>query len=216
MRYLHQLKMPKVNSLKMDENLTKAIPEVRLRAFRAVDDPVACEKFIEGHMHVLLNFGIEKITSAKTDWMYNPAVFVFIVESLDKSKVYGGVRLHVAGGNQPLPIEEATGRLDPHVYELVAQYARTGTGEGCGLWNSREIAGYGIGSIFLSRAGIAGAAQVGVTSLFSLCAPYTVKLAENMGYRVEEAVGNKGTFYYPKLDLVATAMVHRDLTHITT
>lgn len=190
-------------------------PVVRLRAFRAIDDPKTCERFIEGHAHVLTSIGVKKVTSSKNDWMYNPAAFVLIVESLDGAKVYGGVRIHVAGGSELLPIEQATGNMDANVYGLVSQYAKDGTGEGCGLWNSREIAGYGIGSIFLTRAGAAISTQIGIKSLFALCAPYTVKLAESVGYRIDTSIGNNGTFYYPKLDLLATVMIMKNLESLT-
>ena len=186
-------------------------PVVRLRAFRAIDDPKTCEKFIEGHEHVLTAIGVKKVTSSKNDWMYNPAAFVLIVESLDGENVYGGARIHVAGGTQPLPIEEATGKMDPTIFDLVWNYAQDGTGEGCGLWNSREIAGYGIGSIFLTRAAIAISEQIGIKSLFALCAPYTINLTKCVGYRQETSVGINGTFYYPKLDLLATTMILDDI-----
>lgn len=186
-------------------------PVVRLRAFRAIDDPKTCERFIAGHEHVLTAIGVKKVTSSKNDWMYNPAAFVLIVESLDGENVYGGARIHVAGGTQPLPIEEATGKMDPKIFDLVWEYGQEGTGEGCGLWNSREIAGYGIGSIFLTRAAIAIAPHIGIKSLFALCAPYTINLTKSVGYRQETGVGNNGTFYYPKLDLLATTMILEDV-----
>src|SRR5690606_29897880 len=88
-----------------------------------------------------------------------------------------------------------------------------------GLWNSREIAGYGVGSIFLTRAAVAISTQIGLTSLFALCAPYTVKMAESVGYQLETRVGNKGTFYYPKLDMMTTTMIlheHDSLTNADT
>lgn len=189
-------------------------PVVRLRAFRAIDDPKTCEKFIEGHAHVLTSIGVKKVTSSKDEWMYNPAAFVLIVESLDGESVYGGARVHVAGGSQLLPIEEATGKMDPKIFDLVWQHSQTGTGEVCGLWNSREIAGYGVGSIFLTRAAVAISTQIGLNSLFALCAPYTVKMAESVGYRLENSVGNNGTFYYPKLDLLATSMILEDVKNL--
>lgn len=194
----------------MDSSLNKDKPVVRLRAFRAIDDPATCNLFIEGHTQVLTNIGVTKVTSSKNEWMYNPAAFVLIVESLDRKKVYGGVRIHVAGGSQPLPIEEATASLDPAIYDLVYNYAQQGTGEFCGLWNSREIAGYGVGSIFLSRACVAISTQIGLKSIFALCAPYTVKMGLNSGYEIETSIGNNGTFYYPKLDLIATTMMLKD------
>src|SRR6476469_3520280 len=106
----------------MEESLNREKPVVRLRAFRAIDDPAACELFVEGHANVLTSIGVTKVTSSKNEWIHNPAAFVIIVESLDKKRIYGGVRIHVAGGSQPLPIEEATGALDPAIYNLVYQY----------------------------------------------------------------------------------------------
>ncbi|MBC8054638.1 MAG: hypothetical protein H7Y13_16385 [Sphingobacteriaceae bacterium] len=195
----------------MDGSLNKEKPVVILRAFRAIDDPEACRLFLEGHAHVLTSIGITKVTSSKDEWTTNPAAFVLIVESLDRTKVYGGARVHVAGGNAPLPIEDATGAIDSSIYDIIWEYARQGTGELCGLWNSREIAGYGIGSIFLIRAAVAISYQIGLQSLFALCAPYTIKPGECVGMELEGRVGNQGTFYYPKLDLLATTMVVKDV-----
>lgn len=195
----------------MDSDLNKDKPVVRLRAFRAIDDPKTCDLFIEGHTHVLTSIGVTKVTSSKNDWMYNPAAFVLVVESLDGKKVYGGARVHVAGGNQPLPIEQATSALDPNIFALVWKYAQHGTGELCGLWNSREIAGYGVGSIFLIRAAVAISQQLGIQSLFAFCAPYTIKPVANCGMELETSIGNDGTFLYPKLDLIATTMILKDV-----
>lgn len=195
----------------MEPSLNKDKPVVRLRAFRAIDDPEACKLFLEGHAHVLTSIGITKVTSSKNEWTTNPAAFVLIVESLDGKRVYGGARVHVSGGSQPLPIEEATGALDPSIFKLVWKFAQHGTGELCGLWNSREIAGYGIGSIFLIRAAVAISHQIGLASLFALCAPYTIKPVECCGMELETSIGNQGTFYYPKLDLLATTMILKDV-----
>jgi hypothetical protein len=185
---------------------------IKIRAFRAIDDHDACQKFVIGHRHVLENIGIKKVTSSKDSWMENPAAFVIIVESLDGEKVYGGARVNVAGGSQLLPIEEATNYLDPKIHDVVNEYAVDGTGEICGLWNSREVAGMGIGSVFLTRASVTISTQIGLKTLFALCAPYTIAMAENVGYHILETVGNKGTFYYPKLDLIATTMILEDVS----
>jgi hypothetical protein len=195
----------------MDDSLNKEEPEVRLRAFRAIDEPETCELFVEGHTHVLTSIGVTKVTSNKNEWTTNPAAFVIVVESMDGKKVYGGSRVHAAGGTQPLPIEQATSAMDHNIHQFVWKYAQFGTGEICGLWNSREIAGYGIGSIFLTRASVAISTQIGLESLFALCAPYTVKMAESVGYHIEKSIGNDGTFYYPKLDLLATTMINEDI-----
>ncbi|UEG55070.1 hypothetical protein LLH06_08855 [Mucilaginibacter daejeonensis] len=195
----------------MEQTLNKDKPEVRLRAFRAIDEPHTCQLFIEGHTHVLTSIGVTKVTSSKNEWTENPAAFVMVVESMDGKKVYGGARVHVAGGSQLLPIEQATGRMDPGIFDLVWRFAQQGTGELCGLWNSREIAGYGIGSIFLIRTAVAISYQIGIQSLFALCAPYTIPPGEAVGMEIELGIGNNGTFYYPKLDLLATTMILKDV-----
>ena len=199
----------------MVEDLNKEKPEVRIRAFRAIDEPETCELFIQGHTQVLTSIGVTKVTSSKNGWATNPAAFVIIVESLDKEKVYGGARVHVSGGTEPLPIEQATRALDPSIHELVWKYAQYGTGEICGLWNSQDLAGYGIGTPLLIRTLIAISSQIGLKSLFALCAPYTVKPVVNCGMVLVENIGNKGTFYYPKLDLIATAMILHDVATLS-
>lgn len=185
-------------------------PEVRIRAFRAVDDPESSQKFIDGHRRVLEVHGVKKVTSANHAWAENPAVFVVIVESLDGKKVFGGARVHAAGGTQQLPIEEATGFMDPRIHDMVKELSIDGTGELCGLWNSLEVAGLGVGSFFATRAGAVISEQLGIKSLFALCAPYTVRWAERVGCKVITELGNQGTFYYPKLDLLATAVLLED------
>jgi hypothetical protein len=180
---------------------------VKIRAFRATDDPEACDRFIRGHEHVLEVAGVNKVTSANHSWKDNPSCFVILVETLDGAKVLGGARLQCAGGNMPLPIEEATSDFDAKIFDYVKELSAEGTAELCGLWNSREVSGLGIGAFFSTRVGVVIAEQVGIKSIFALCAPYTVKFAEKVGCRVLKAIGNNGTFYYPKLDLLATVVL---------
>ncbi len=183
---------------------------VSIRAFRAIDDPDACDRFIQGHRRVLEAHGVKKVTSSTDAWAKNPAVFVVNVESEDKSKVYGGARVHVADGNNPLPIELATGYMDKRIYERVHENRAFGTGELCGLWNSLEVAGMGIGSFFATRAAVVLTEQIGIKTLWALCAPYTVRWAQRLGSRVQYDIGKEGTFYYPKLDLLATVVLLED------
>jgi hypothetical protein len=184
--------------------------EIRIRAFRAPDDIETCYKFIAGHQRMLSIYDIENVSTNTSDWIYNPSIFVVVVETMDKQKLYGGTRVQVADGINPLPIEEATWNMDSRISDVVAQYAQKGTGELSGLWNSIEVAGYGIGSLFPIRASIVIAEQIGLESLFFLCSPFTVRFNKWVGSRIITEVGNGGTFYYPKLDLIATAVVLED------
>lgn len=183
---------------------------VRLRAFRAIEDPETCEKFIEGHTRVLHSVGVKKVTSNKVDWMYWGSVFVMVVEDTETGEVLGGARIHAHDGINPLPVQDATSYMDDKVIPYIDECGKTGTGEICGLWNSMKVAGMGFGSVFLSRASVAIVDQIGLNNLLALCAPYTVRPAKIFGYSVVEEIGNNGTFYYPKLDLLATFMVMQD------
>lgn len=148
------------------------------------------------------------MTSSNEEWPSNPGTYVLVVEDSDSKEVMGGARVDTSHGNTPLPIASATGYMDPKVNEVIARESeKGGTGEICGLWNSRKVAGLGFGSLFLTRAAVALTTQIKVGSLFALCAPYTIATAESFGYRTLTEVGNEGTFYYPKLDLLATAML---------
>ncbi len=181
------------------------------KAFRAVDEPEICQMFIDGHANVLKDYGVTKVTSSNTEWKDNPFVFVVTVHEDSTGNVVSGLRIHIADQNYPLPLEGAIAQVDSTISELVGEYRKIGTGEIGGLWNSRAISGYGIGAIFLSRTSLAIAEQLNVPTLFALCAEYTLKPTLQKGFEIEEKIGNKGTFFYPKLDLVATLAILKDV-----
>jgi hypothetical protein len=198
----------------MDFNKNDGIPVVRLRVFKAVEDQETSQKFYEGHQQILTNIGVNKVTSSTPDWITNPYVYVFIVESLDKTKLYGGARIHINDADGNLPMVNAIKDYDPKIIEYLKSFPPNSVAEGCGLWNSREIAGYGIGSIFLSRTAVAIAHLLNIKHMLALCAPYTVKLCESIGYEIEVSLGNNGTFNYPKEDLLATTMILKDVANV--
>lgn len=181
--------------------------DIRIRAFRAIDDLQACQKYIEGHRRVLSIYGIENITSNTDDWPYNPSIFVIVVESADGEKLYGGARVQAANGIIQLPIEEATSEMDYRIHQVISEYARFGVAEASGLWNSREVAGLGIGSLFPARCAIVILKQIGIPTLVTLSSPATVRFNQWLGLSTLKSVGEEGTFYYPKIDLLATACI---------
>lgn len=189
---------------------------LRIKVFRAIDDLESCKRFAEGHANVLRDYGVTKVTSSKNDWFYNPDVYVALVEMEDTGVVVGGERIHLANKDFPLPIEEAVSIVEERIYDLVASYAdNKKTGELCGLWNAKAIAGKGV-SILLTKLGVALANRLKMDSLFVLCAPYTVSMCQAAGFEIETSIGNQGTFIYPKLDLVATALVVKDVIGLNT
>lgn len=190
----------------MDHDLKR----VSIKAFRADENEEECLKYVEGHRKVLETYGVTHVTSANLSWMKEPC-YVILVESTETGEVLGGGRVQIATGNLPLPIETAINKLDTRIFDMVREkIVHGGTGEYCGLWNSRKIAGYGIGSVVLVRIGIAILNQLNLGCLFAFCSPATVPISKSVGYRVIESLGNQGTFYYPKEDLLATALLLED------
>lgn len=190
--------------------------KLNIRAFRATDDVYTCSKYVQGHMDVLKIFGITMITTANTEWFDDPNTYVIIVQSFDGEKVYAGARIQIAGGKYELPIEKAVSMFDPYIHKFVTDRLVNGIGELCGLWNSREVVGLGIGSLYLGRIGTAISTQLKLKTLFALCAPITVRNCIKMGYLLETSLGNNGTFYYPKEDLIATVVTLADTSSFIT
>jgi len=184
---------------------------VKINVFRADERPDDCMRYVEGHRKVLEAYGVTQVTSANLDWMYEPYTYIISVDSAEDKKMLGGARIQLASGTLPLPIETAIDKLDERIYDFVKSKAAFRTAEFCGLWNSREVAGYGIGSIFLGRVGVAIASQLRLGSLFAFASQATYKNCVKVGFRVLTDLGINGTFYYPKENLLATALVIEDL-----
>jgi hypothetical protein len=180
---------------------------INVRVFRAPDDPEACMRFYTGHLKLLeIYFGIAQVTSGSADWMQHENTIVIIVEDDTRTKTYGGARVQIADGVLPLPIETAIGKYDEKIYS----YVKKGSAEICGMWNSKEVAGMGIGSQVLARVGVVLGAQLPIDTYHVLCAPITTRVGKRVGFVIDESLGNNGTFFYPKDDFLATAMVITD------
>jgi len=178
-----------------------------MRAFRAVDEEASCYQFIEGHQKTLDSYyGRIKVTSTAPDWINNRGTIVVFAENEDGTKLYGGARIQMSDGVNPLPIESAISSKDPTIHK----YVKKGTAEICGLWNSKEVTGMGIGSIILGRVTAALCGLLPLDTIFMLCAPVTVRMCGRVGCIIFTKVGNNGIFYYPKEDFIATAMVIPD------
>jgi len=180
---------------------------ISIRAFRAVDEEASCYRFLEEHQKMLnLYYEGVKVTSSTPDWIYNAGTIVVLVESEDQSKLYGGARIQMADGINPLPIETAISSKDPAIH----RYVKQGSAEICGLWNSKEVSGMGIGSIILGRVTAAICGFLPLDTIYMLCAPVTVRMCSRVGCMIFTKVGKNGIFYYPKEDFIATAMVIPD------
>ncbi|WP_192346379.1 hypothetical protein [Algoriphagus sp. Y33] len=190
--------------------------EVRVRVIRVTEDIAATEKYIAGHLKVLESYGVTKVTSADRSWVDNPNTYLILFESMDDFRVLGGGRVQLRSKGYPLPLEDAISEVDPGIIEYMNQFGELEVAEYCGLWNSREVAGYGIGSIYLVKVGVAIASQFKLKKLLALCSPATVRISKKVGYEVIETLGDNGTFYYPKEGLIATVLAIEDVDNLPT
>ena len=188
--------------------------KVKVRIIKANEDPKAAEKYIEGHIKVLETYGVTKVTSADTSWKEDPNVYLILVEAIDDKRILGGARIQLNSINYPLPLVDATKELDKRILDYMRPYNPLEVAELCGLWNSKEVAGYGIGSIYLGRVGVAISSQLKLKRLLALCSPATLRNCYKVGYKIITTLGDNGKFYYPKEGLIATALEISDLEEL--
>ena len=188
--------------------------KVNVRVVRAISDPDATERYIEGHYKVLETYGVTKVTSADRSWIRNPNVYLLLVELGENGRIVGGARIQIKSSGFPLPLEDAIYEKDLRIVDFMSQYKDLEVAEYCGLWNSKEIAGYGIGSIYLVRLGVALASFLNLKNIMAFCSPATVKTAESVGFKIISELGNEGKFLYPKEGLVATILQIQDVINI--
>lgn len=186
-----------------------------IRAFRAINEKETCHRFLEGHVKVLKDYGITNVTTNNAAWIDNPSIYVVVAESNEDKELLGGVRVHVADGKMPLPLENAIGKMDPKIYELISGYLDEGTGELCALWNAKKVAGFGL-SLLLIRAGISVVNQVRLSSLFTICADYTMPMVKRVGFVIEDTIGSDGGFVYPNENYIARVLRKMNAVNLET
>lgn len=186
----------------------------RIRAYKSPDDLETSLRYVEGHRKVLESYGVTKVTSANNDWVYNPDTYVIIVESEDGSRILGGTRVQVRTPGNRMPMEDAIAKVDKNIYKYIDTIGDYNVAEFCGLFNSKEVAGWGIGSMFLGRIAIAISSKVGIKNLVGLCSPATLRNSLKVGFEILRDLGNNGIFYYPKEDLIATSLIIKDIDNL--
>lgn len=190
--------------------------KINIRVVRAITNMEVTEKYIDGHYRVLETYGVTKVTSADRSWVNNPNVYLLLVEMAETGRIVGGGRIQMRSENFPLPLEGAIFEKDASIVDFMSQFNDLEVAEYCGLWNSREIAGYGIGSIYLIRIGVALASFLNLKNLMAFCSPVIVKKAESVGFEIITSLGEEGKFLYPKEGLIATIMEIKDVNDIPT
>lgn len=176
---------------------------LKFSVFRAIDNPILCEEYANGHLNLLREYGVTSITSSNRVWAKNPGTYIVLARDMDSNELVGGIRIQRYSKEYPLPVQLAIGEEAPEINDRIeVHHERFGSGEMCGLWNSKVVAKMGV-SWMLTRASVVICEQVGVNSLWGICANYTLRMFENVGYRIVHDVGDEGKFPYPTADYVS-------------
>lgn len=186
----------------------------KIRVYKAADEVDTSLRFVEGHRKMLEAYGVTKVTSAAESWIEDPDTYVIIAESSDDHRILGGTRIQVRTPTMKLPMEDAIAKVDKSIYSYMDRYGDYNVAEFCGLFNSKEVAGYGIGSMFLGRVAIAISSQIGINCLLGLCSPATLRNSARVGFEILRELGMNGKFYYPKEGLIATSLIISDLVNL--
>jgi hypothetical protein len=178
--------------------------KLKFTAFHPIKDTKLSERYIAGHRKVLEDYGITNITSNNRIWLDMESVYGIVAEN-EEGELVGGIRIQMADGVHPLPVEKAIGYMDARIYDIVKKYFDNGVGEISALWNAKQVAGYSV-SVFLIRAVVSITNQFGCNTLVGLCGEHTLQMLTNVGFVVDKTLGMEGGFYYPKEDFIARVL----------
>lgn len=176
------------------------------KAFKATEEPELCQQFKAGHVQVLIDYGIANVTTNNDSWMQDDLVYGVVAYRVNDNKMVGGVRVHISSNNIRLPVEDAVGKMDPNIFNIITYFRENGgVGELCALWNAKEVSGLGL-SLLLIRSGISIVSQLNLGSLFTICASYTMPMVKRVGFLVEDTLGKEGGFVYPNENYIAKVL----------
>lgn len=180
--------------------------ELIFQGFKATSNKEICNRFKQGHEQVLIDYGITNITTNTFEWMNNPNVYGVVAINKATEEVVGGIRIQISDEQTPLPVELAVRKMDPQITEIVKNFRENGgVAELCALWNAKSVAGLGV-SALLTRASIAATIQLNFQTLMGICADYTLKMFNRVGFRVNANLGKSGKFNYPNENYIAQVL----------
>lgn len=178
----------------------------KVYVFRAIDEPELCNRYIQGHRKVLVDYGISNVTTNTNEWVNHPYIYCTVAEDVKDGTLVGGVRIQISDGKIPLPVEGAVGYMDNSIHTKVKEYALNGgISESCGLWTAKSVKGVGIAR-YLMWASVSSSNQLGFTKMLGICGWHTLKLFNDIGFVIDKSLGNNGDFLYPTEEHIANVI----------
>ncbi len=187
--------------------------KITIRAFRAVDEPETCHEFLQEHVRVLADLGVDSVVKPDTSWMNDPGTTVFVAEHPELGLV-AGIRLEYAWQDRPLRMQTCVAPMAPQVTPLLNELQPYGNAELCGLWNAHRFAGRGVPWLLI-KAAIACASQLGLSTVVTFIAEYVAPYAEKVGFSPIDGIGQNGRLVYPIPAIQTWAMALYDATTLS-
>jgi hypothetical protein len=167
-----------------------------LSVHRASDDYAMCEKFVLGHRK-LLSVNDVDLGPLDTSWFSSNSVYLLVVRRVGLDEILGGAKLVIYDNNGNLPLLKLLNDDYPELIGYLKEYSDRGLVEISGLWNSRSVAGLGLGSEQLIRTSIAICGLLDITTVITFCSPFVTRFAELYGFSPFSKFGTNGSIPFP-------------------
>ena len=165
--------------------LTLNIKKLKINTFEASRDMASCLDFSEGYFKILADQGMNSTYMTSHTWMQTEGIYGVLVSH--DEKIIGGIILCVPNGNARFPYEELTEPAKRNNKKRIPSQPE-GTCELFALWNSTDVAGWGL-SYILIKSGLALAYKLGLKKALYLAAEYNMRLIDKLGFQVEHKDG---------------------------
>lgn len=167
-----------------------------LSLHRASDDYSLCENFVKGHRQLLAVNDVD-LGPIDTSWFNSSDVYLLVVRRAGESEILGGAKLVVFDKEENLPLLQLLKEDYPELTNYLKDYSENGLIEISGLWNSRSVAGLGLGSEQLIRTSIAICGLLNVATVITFCSPFVTRFAELYGFMPLSKFGQNGSIPFP-------------------
>lgn len=180
-----------------------------LSLHRASDDFELCREFVNGHRQLLAINDVD-LGPIDTSWFSSSRVYLLIVKRAQNKEILGGAKLVVFDGIDNLPLLKLLQDDYPELLNYMKVYSDKGLVEISGLWNSRSVAGLGLGSEQLIRTSIAICGLLEIETVVTFCSPFVTRFAELYGFVPLAKFGNNGSIPFPDDRWMSTINILED------
>lgn len=180
-----------------------------LSLHRAADDYLLCENFVQGHRQLLAMNDVD-LGPIDTSWFNSEDVFLLVVRRAYDKEILGGAKLVIFDGRNNLPLLKLLNDDYPELFGFLSDYAEKGLVEISGLWNSRSVAGLGLGSEQLIRTSIAICGLLNIETVVTFCSPFVTRFAELYGFTPLSQFGENGSIPFPDNRWMSTINILTD------